>query len=887
MKSFRLLYALLLMAFMCTSSNLMANVFASNIRITQQGTQGPFDGRFSDGTGVAIRFVLSDHADSVVAVIKDGATVIRTFTTTDLSIGDTSVVWDGKDDNGVFVSPGAYNYSISLATYDKGYATYTPISQPDGTGLSQRGMTTINNPSLKSFGFVFTVDNGFQSIAGPARWAANLEPWGDVKDQAKMSFTGLTAMGSNDIRWGVQSDEDGYIYVMARAGSATAAKGVYRFHPDTMNAVIVDSAYGAYYPFGIAVKKDGATKTFAVVTLGAASSTMSGDSRILTYHVDNDAPYFGSKDTLLKGNGKVIYWDIVWGRDSTFYVPIMFPGDTIKGGVAKFDLHGKTLPLTLADTVWTARVDTGRPVTVSLYQGSASDGSNDVLYLENSKTATGMVGQGVWGFTGLNTSSPTRVSVFPGTASSTTRTDVSVDAVGNIVYFENSGETMALISPPTGPNNFTTNSSFNLNVVNSISISAAIIDANNDFIPDKLNDTVTVAGIVNSRNMQTSNTAFTFQDDSAGTMYFSFGLGGPALKIGDMILLTGVVKQNRGTTEIIPASFSDVKVLDSNLTLSPIVLTINQYLAEPEKYENRLVKVTGLGKKPTSLAWPAAGASANMMFWNGWDSLMVRIDSDTPIDGSTEPTYPVDVMGIGGQYTSAALVYNDGYEIIPNDSTDFTWNVSVAPNPHFALVTPANGSQLKIDSLAQTFKFTWNKALDLNGDNLIYQWLPVGGSAVTTGGSGVDSFLVRTGTQLLALMAGKDTSVLKWSVRTKDPAHPIVANVDTVSVTLIKGSGILGVVASDLLPTEFAMAQNYPNPFNPSTTIQYSIARESQVSLIVYNMLGQEVGTLVNEKQAQGNYTKVFDASHLASGMYVYRIQAGNYISVKKMMLLK
>ncbi len=85
----------------------------------------------------------------------------------------------------------------------------------------------------------------------------------------------------------------------------------------------------------------------------------------------------------------------------------------------------------------------------------------------------------------------------------------------------------------------------------------------------------------------------------------------------------------------------------------------------------------------------------------------------------------------------------------------------------------------------------------------------------------------------------------------------------------------------------YQLAQNYPNPFNPSTNIQYSIEKSSKVSLKVYDILGREVANLVNQYQAPGHYSVNFDASRLASGVYFYQIHAGNFISVKKMMLLK
>jgi len=91
----------------------------------------------------------------------------------------------------------------------------------------------------------------------------------------------------------------------------------------------------------------------------------------------------------------------------------------------------------------------------------------------------------------------------------------------------------------------------------------------------------------------------------------------------------------------------------------------------------------------------------------------------------------------------------------------------------------------------------------------------------------------------------------------------------------------------DFNPKEFTLEQNYPNPFNPSTNIKFNFPQDSEVSLKVYNMLGQEVAVLVNEQMSSGLQTVKFDASNLSSGMYIYRLQAGNISKTKKMMLIK
>jgi subtilisin family serine protease len=88
-------------------------------------------------------------------------------------------------------------------------------------------------------------------------------------------------------------------------------------------------------------------------------------------------------------------------------------------------------------------------------------------------------------------------------------------------------------------------------------------------------------------------------------------------------------------------------------------------------------------------------------------------------------------------------------------------------------------------------------------------------------------------------------------------------------------------------PFEFSLAQNYPNPFNPSTIISFSIPASEFVTLKVYDILGTEVATLMNERKEPGVYTINFNASQLASGMYLYRLQAGSFIETRKMMLMR
>jgi hypothetical protein len=107
------------------------------------------------------------------------------------------------------------------------------------------------------------------------------------------------------------------------------------------------------------------------------------------------------------------------------------------------------------------------------------------------------------------------------------------------------------------------------------------------------------------------------------------------------------------------------------------------------------------------------------------------------------------------------------------------------------------------------------------------------------------------------------------------------SNFDTSSVVSVDE------IYSDNIPQEYLLSQNYPNPFNPSTTIEFAVPEKSLVSLKIFDPLGNEVVTLVDEEVAAGNYKVGFNAANLSSGVYFYTIKTQNYIQTKKMILMK
>lgn len=131
-----------------------------------------------------------------------------------------------------------------------------------------------------------------------------------------------------------------------------------------------------------------------------------------------------------------------------------------------------------------------------------------------------------------------------------------------------------------------------------------------------------------------------------------------------------------------------------------------------------------------------------------------------------------------------------------------------------------------------------------------------------------------------------------WNARTAYYDHSYGIHNPKYTVSALRGAmASLGIPTSveqdEVIPTEYALFQNYPNPFNPTTNVKFSLPQASNVKVTIYDALGKEVRTLVNNYLNAGTHTFEFNARHLASGVYLYRIEADNFVKVNKMLLLK
>lgn len=222
----------------------------------------------------------------------------------------------------------------------------------------------------------------------------------------------------------------------------------------------------------------------------------------------------------------------------------------------------------------------------------------------------------------------------------------------------------------------------------------------------------------------------------------------------------------------------------------------------------------------------------------------------------SQGVYIYYVLGTNNGIASYLLV-ND--EIVPVELTSFT------------AVQETEGITLRWMTATETNNLGFEIERGMNDIKSEMVWSTIGfiPGAGTTTGIKEYSFIDK--------VTGINTGTINYRLKQID-YNGSVNYLQTLSVTL--------------LPVEFSLSQNYPNPFNPVTTIKYSVptnlkSQTSKVKLTVFDILGNEVATLVDEYKAAGNYEVKFEAGNFASGMYIYRLQSNGFVETRKMMLLK
>ena len=275
----------------------------------------------------------------------------------------------------------------------------------------------------------------------------------------------------------------------------------------------------------------------------------------------------------------------------------------------------------------------------------------------------------------------------------------------------------------------------------------------------------------------------------------------------------------------------------------------------------------------------------------------------------TGTIYAVDGDGPEGSVSDADLLLT-----VKSDLTDaYDDAAGRTPVPEGDFLNPGAGDIGGLDIAPGLYKFTSSAAItgnvtfDAGGDEDAVFIMQIGSTLTTAVGSQV--FLagnaksrnifwqVGSSATLGVNSVFKGTIMADQSITLNSGAEiegrmlAINAAVTMEKNSITKSESSSGIEDGQTTPKGFYLLQNYPNPFNPATTIHYNIAKDSQVSLKVFDMLGHEIATLVDEYQNAGRYSVVFDSKNgiknLSAGIYFYRLNAGSFVSVKKLMLIK
>jgi len=296
-----------------------------------------------------------------------------------------------------------------------------------------------------------------------------------------------------------------------------------------------------------------------------------------------------------------------------------------------------------------------------------------------------------------------------------------------------------------------------------------------------------------------------------------------------------------------------------------------------------------------TFTWDAVSSAETVYY-----QLVIESDAGdvTPLVMTTQGTTLTvdggDLFGLTGYGTDnltltwkvTAQTAMAAYSASSSQSHDFIEGINEAPFA-FELLMPTADDTLHIDTLGQSFDFTWTPSFDPEGDVIEYHFILVGATDTLLNIYTADTTLAYNASELIALMAGAESMTTFWKVFAEDGEYSTGA----AAQMLYLENTVVGIAELEI-PEAYQLYQNYPNPFNPSTTIRYDLPEAADVNLIIYDITGRVVNQLQVGSQTAGVYTLQWNGVtengiQVATGVYLCRIQTASFTQVIKMLYLK
>jgi flagellar hook assembly protein FlgD len=919
MKQFLLKTLVTLMLLSGAISITIAGTYGSGLRISNADSTA-FDGIIYDTTGARLWFTLNGHADTVKVWINSGATKARSFAPMlNVAPGIYNVLWDGKDDGGNLMPTGRYNFFVESSDTGTTSVTWDTAWQNTvyGSGLSNRDGDIVVDPTHPWFGNIIMAEN---ATGKPRILMAHAN--GDFKGAFATQIYGTTATGSDPFYVTVARNGDLYV-------ANNTFKNIFVFRDTMLVQTINDTVIG--FPRGIATI--GAVNPTLLIATGNRILRRTSAGVIDTVFADTAAAGY-VRDIIVDDSGYVY---ASFGATSTTYSKVVRlsrsnlkePLDTLvlpervthfalfhgtnmnsnaddvlyarvlgaNGGVFKLDFAAKSFTkLFTPSTSTSANHSISVDIVGNIYYENASNEwvrmyipptSAPAKFLSNKEINVGTIGTKI--FDNFNATTG-RFNQHPTFSGSTVGIDAASTAAWTSKYsktgFGGSVEIKlidnAAVTTPWQCRFLSGTGSIGNNVAfpphgwigywmkTNNAPPGATVAIGVDDPSDPATKRSVQLPVINDGEWHLYQ--WNVEDPWHWTPWVvtsgSSKIVGPNAYIDAVWFLApdGSAPWTILLDDVSHNPFGKISVeagrgdITGNATVSPLDASwVLQHTVETRLLSDMQIFLADVNLSHEGLVADAVDASVMLAHVVGKVPYLPWTQALPPLSNvNTEIPAPLSIIIASVQGTAGKKV-----SIPVSVPTDLVGLRSAQMNIAY------DASKLKVLSVSTT-SLTKNFALESNIKNGTVLIAMAGGEEIVQGG------------QILMLEA----EVLQSSENIGFTVDRILLNGRSVSKVTSVGGG------QPEIPNTFALMQNYPNPFNPSTTIEFQLPANGNVELKVYDVAGREVATLVNEMRNAGNHRIVWNAVDnqgvkVSSGVYFYRISAGQFNQIKKMVLLK